>query len=292
MKELRILKPIAKLEDVAALDPIVHVAKKVVLAIVRPRAVEDLLHGTPFGHPIHPVLVLVPTGAWASVALLDLVPGSERAARLLVGMGVLSALPTALTGETDWSRLHLQQQRVGVVHAALNVTAVGLYSASWFARRGGKEGLGKLLAFAGFGAVGAGGYLGGHLSYRQSSGANHAESVPHRFPSGWQTLAALEDLPEQRLTERTVEGQPLLVLRRGGRVDVLSNVCTHLAGPLNEGTLDEAPKDGPCVTCPWHQSVFAIENGEVVHGPATSPLPVFETRLTGDVVEVRLPNAG
>jgi nitrite reductase/ring-hydroxylating ferredoxin subunit len=292
MKELRILKPIAKLEDVAALDPIVNVAKKIVLAVVKPRAVEDILHGVPFGHPVHPVLVLVPTGAWASVAVLDLVPGSERAARLLTGLGVLSALPTALTGETDWARLHIQQQRVGVVHAALNVTAVALYSGSWLARRSGSTGLGKLLAFAGFGAVTAGGYLGGHLSYRQASGANHTEDVPHRFPSGWQPLGPLEDLPERQLAERTVEGQPLLVFRRGRRVDVLSNVCSHLSGPLNEGTLGEDPADGPCVECPWHGSVFSLENGEVLQGPATSPQPVFKARVTGDVVEVLLPNAG
>ncbi|HEV7623452.1 MAG TPA: Rieske 2Fe-2S domain-containing protein [Amnibacterium sp.] len=292
MKELRILKPIAKLEDVAALDPLVDVTRKLVLAVVKPRALEDLLHGVPFGHPIHPVLVLVPTGAWASVAVLDLLPGNERAARILVGAGVLSALPTALTGETDWARLHEQQMRVGIVHAALNVTAVALYSASWLARRAGNQGLGKLLAFAGFGAAGAGGYLGGHLAYRQASGANHAEAVPHRFPPGWHELAPLDDLPEGELVRKVVKGQPLLVHRTGSEVRVLSNVCSHLAGPLHQGTLTVEPGEGACVMCPWHQSVFSLENGEVVHGPATSPQPVFETRVTGGAVEVLLPNAG
>ena len=43
---------------------------------------------------------------------------------------------------------------------------------------------------------------------------------------------------------------------------------------------------------PWHQSTFALRNGEVVHGPATAPQPAFETRVTGDLVEVLLPNAG
>jgi nitrite reductase/ring-hydroxylating ferredoxin subunit len=292
MKELRILKPIAKLENVEALDPLAHLARRIVLAIVKPRAVEDLLHGVPFGHPIHPMLVLVPTGAWASAAVLDLLPGNERAARILVGTGVLSALPTALTGETDWARLHDQQLRVGIVHAALNVGAVGLYSASWFARRAGNEGLGKLLAFAGFGAVGAGGYLGGHLAYRQASGANHAEHVPHRFPSGWQQLAPLAELPEGELLRKVVRGQPLLVHRTGSDVQVLSDTCSHLSGPLHQGELTIEPGEGACITCPWHQSVFSLANGEVVHGPATSPQPVFETRLTDETVEVLLPNAG
>ncbi|MCU1475022.1 DUF2231 domain-containing protein [Amnibacterium sp.] len=292
MKEFRILKPIAKLENVEALDPLIEVSRKIVLAVVKPRAVEDLLHGVPFGHPIHPMLVLVPTGAWASAAVLDLLPGNERAARILVGTGVLSALPTALTGETDWARLHQQQMRVGMVHAALNIAAVSLYSASWLARRSGNQSLGKLLAFAGFGAVGAGGYLGGHLAYRQASGANHTEDVPHRFPSGWQELGPLVDLPEGALVRKVVRGQSLLVHRTGTEVQVLSNVCSHLSGPLHQGELTMEPGEGSCVTCPWHQSVFSLANGEVVHGPATSPQPVFETRVTGETVEVLLPNAG
>jgi nitrite reductase/ring-hydroxylating ferredoxin subunit/uncharacterized membrane protein len=292
MRELRIFKPVAKLEDAAVLDPVVTAVKSVVNAVLKPKGLRDLLHGVPIGHPLHPMLILLPTGAWTSAAVLDLVPGAERATRILIGTGLLGAVPTALAGVTDWSKLHEQQQRVGIVHAAANVTAVGLYTASLLARRNGGTMAGKALALLGFGAVAGGGYLGGHLSYRQSSGANHTESVPHRFPSGWQPLAALAELPEGSMGKRDVSGQSLLVLRRGDRVDVLSNVCSHLSGPLNEGTLSEDSTYGPCVTCPWHGSTFSIEDGEVVHGPATSHLPRFETRVTGGQVEVLLPNAG
>jgi nitrite reductase/ring-hydroxylating ferredoxin subunit/uncharacterized membrane protein len=293
MRELRILKPIAKLEDVEALDAIVTPAKKLVVGLLsKSRTVEDVLHGTPIGHPLHPVLILVPAGAWVSAAVLDLIPGTERAARILVGAGLLAAVPTVATGEADWSRLHEQQMRVGVVHAAMNLTAITLYTASWLARRRGDDGFGKLLGFAGAAAISAGGYLGGHLSYRQAAGANHAEDVPHRFPSGWQALAPLADLPEGALTRREVAGLPLLVHRDGAEVHVLSDVCSHLSGPLDEGELTVDAGDGPCVTCPWHGSVFALRTGEVVHGPATAPQPLFETRVTGGTVEVLLPNAG
>jgi nitrite reductase/ring-hydroxylating ferredoxin subunit/uncharacterized membrane protein len=292
MRELKILKPIAALENAAFLDPIVTAVKGVADAVIQPQDVRDALHGVPLGHPVHPVLVLVPTGAWTSAALLDLVPGAERAARILVGLGLLSAAPTALAGVTDWSRLHEQQMRVGVIHATANVTAIGLYTASWLARRRGAPLLGKALGFLGYGAVTAGGYLGGHLVYRQAAGANHTEQVPHRFPEGWQRLARLDELPDRELSRRDVSGQPLLVFRRGGRVDVLSSICSHLGGPLNEGRLGEDAQDGACVTCPWHGSVFALESGQVVHGPATSPVPLFRTRIVGDDVEVMLPNAG
>ncbi|MGN6744284.1 MAG: Rieske 2Fe-2S domain-containing protein [Amnibacterium sp.] len=289
MKELRILKPIAKLEDAAFLDPVVNVAKRIVDTVVRPQALRDVLHGVPLGHPLHPLLILLPAGAWTSAAVLDLVPGSERAARTLVGAGLIAAVPTALSGETDWSALHPQQMRVGIVHAALNSTAIALYTASWFARRRGDHLRGKALGLAGFGAIGLGGYLGGHLSYRQAAGANHTESVPHRFPSGWQELGPLEDLPDGELARKLVKGQPLLVHRTGSSVQVLSNTCSHLSGPLHQGELSTVPGEGACVTCPWHRSTFSLETGEVVHGPATSPQPRFEARVTAGTVEVRLP---
>src|SRR5206468_8984503 len=91
MRELRILKPVAKLEEAAWLDPVVHTVKKAVDGVVRPRGLRDLLHGVPTGHPLHPILILLPAGAWTSVAVLDLVPGAGRAARTLVGFGLLAA---------------------------------------------------------------------------------------------------------------------------------------------------------------------------------------------------------
>ncbi|MDQ6752200.1 MAG: Rieske 2Fe-2S domain-containing protein [Actinomycetota bacterium] len=44
--------------------------------------------------------------------------------------------------------------------------------------------------------------------------------------------------------------------------------------------------------CPWHERVFSLETGDVVHGPATSPQPRFQTRVTDRTVEVCLPGAG
>lgn len=289
MRELKILKPIAKLENAAFLDPIAKPIRKAVLAVMKPRVLEDVLHGTPFGHPIHPVIVLIPTGAWFSVAALDLLPGNERAARTLVGLGVLSAAPTAVTGYADWARLQRQQQRVGVVHQVANIAAVTLYSWSYLDRRAGRLLRAKVLGMLGLGAVTAGGYLGGHLAYRQASGANHTESVPHLFPAGWQPLGELDEIPDRTLVRREVAGQPLAVYRRGTGVRVISDVCSHLGGPLHEGKLIDG--DEPCVQCPWHKSVFSLDTGEAVHGPATSPQPAFAVRVTDGRVEVQLPNA-
>lgn len=295
MRELGFVKAIEALERAEILDPVVKRVRGIVLGVIRPQAVRDVLHGVPTGHPVHPVLVQIPVGTWTSAAILDLLPGTARPAGILIGLGVLGAAPSVASGYTDWSALHEQQQRVGVVHSAANAVAVGLYAVSWLQRQRGHQVSGKVLGYLGFAIVGGAGVLGSHLAYRQAAGANHAEDVPHRFPSGWHALAPLDDLPDGALTSREVAGLPLLALRRGSDVDVLSDTCSHLSGPLSDGQVSTERVGGSaeaCITCPWHGSVFAVGTGEVVHGPATAPQPRFETRVTNGLVEVMLPGAG
>jgi nitrite reductase/ring-hydroxylating ferredoxin subunit/uncharacterized membrane protein len=288
MKELAVLKPIDRLEDAVALDPLIGPLRGFVRSFIRPRALRDVLHGVPIGHPVHPFAVQIPIGAWTSAAVLDALPGNNRASRVLVAIGVAAAVPAAITGMNDWTQLHQQQARVGVIHWAANFTAAGLYAASFVQRSRGRHSSGKALGYLGLAVVSFSGFLGGHLSYRQAAGANHAEDVPHRFPRGWQSLAPLEEIPENELFSRQVGALPLLVLRRGDSVSALSNVCSHLSGPLNRGQLLSGHSDDPCVECPWHGSVFSLNTGEVVHGPATAPLPKFETRVSNGFLEVRL----
>jgi nitrite reductase/ring-hydroxylating ferredoxin subunit/uncharacterized membrane protein len=288
VRELPILKPLARLEHATVLDPFVRRVHGVIDAVLKPRALEDVLHGVPVGHPAHPAIVLVPAGTWISTAVLDLLPGTERASRTLVGVGVLAAAPAIITGWADWARTRPEQQRVGLVHAAANESAWVLYAASWIARRGDHVAVGRTLSFLGFGLIAVGGYLGGHLGYRQAAGANHANAILTRFPEGWHALATLEDLPENAPVRHDVAGEPLFVLRRGGRVDVLADVSTHLGEPLTDGELED-PGHGRATITTRHGSVFEISTGEVVHGPATAPAIRFETRVNGEVVEVRLP---
>lgn len=288
MRELPFLKPIARLESATGLDPIVQPVHRFLDAVLKPRDLEDVLHGVPAGHPVHPVLVQIPVGAWTSAAVLDLLPGTARASRVLVGVGVLASGSAILTGWADWARARPQQQRVGIVHAAANEIGTMVYAASWVARRLGHDGIGRVLSFGAFGLIGIGGYLGGHLAYRQAVGANHADAVLQRFPVGWHLLGPLDALPEGVPVHREVAGEPLFVLRRGARIDVLADVSTHLGEPLVGGVLDDLGSEGTTITTPLG-SVFDVDSGDVVHGPATAPAIRFDARITGDLVEVRLP---
>lgn len=277
---------IKTIEGEQRLDPVAKVISSVVQKVVPPGPLRDTLHGVPIGHPAHPFLVQFPIGAWMSAGVLDLLPGGWIPATALIGAGTAAAGPAALAGAVDFARLHPEQQRVGVVHWASNVTAVLLYGASFAARLGGNKTVGKRLALAGLAAASVGGYLGGHMSFRQAAGANHTESVPYLFPKGWHDVATLQELPQRQPRRRLVGDVPVLLYRDGERVLAIADSCAHLSGPLHRGTVGSEPGIGACVTCPWHGSTFSLEDGEVVHGPATSPQPRFRTRITDGHVEV------
>ena len=169
MRELKILNDATSaLEGAASLDPLVDRVKGVVTTVV-PDPVLDVLHGVPVGHAVHPVAVLLPIGAWIGSAILDVVPGAEKASRILVGVGIASVLPSVATGLADWSQLRADQSRVGIVHALTNTVATSLYAVSFVQRSRSRQLSGRLFGLAGLAVVGVSGYLGGHLTYRMGA---------------------------------------------------------------------------------------------------------------------------
>jgi nitrite reductase/ring-hydroxylating ferredoxin subunit/uncharacterized membrane protein len=277
------MRLISRLEQESRLDAAVSAGQRVA-RLIRPGTVRDALHGVWLGHPVHPMLVQATTGAWLSASILDLTGADEKAARRLVAAGIGAAVPAALAGAADWSEQHEQQMRVGVIHAAGNITALGLYAAS-LAQRGPRAA--RLLRLAGLAAVSASGLLGGHISFRLAGGANHGEQVPHLMEPGWQHLMPAADLPEGKPVRRLLGEVPVVAVRAGGAVRVLADRCSHMSGPLSDSEL----ADG-CLTCPWHGSVFRIADGSVARGPATAPQPAFETREADGAIQICLPGAG
>ena len=181
MPELPILRRLTdSIEHASVLDPAVDFDRKVVDAVAGPKALRQLLHGVPFGHPLHPLMVQVPLGAWISAAVLDLLggKGNRRASRTLVGVGLVSASSASVAGYVDWSELDREQLRTGWVHQAVNWVGITFFGLSWWQRRKGNTAAGKALGFVGLTVVGVGGYLGGHLSYRQRAGVGSSDRVP------------------------------------------------------------------------------------------------------------------
>jgi nitrite reductase/ring-hydroxylating ferredoxin subunit/uncharacterized membrane protein len=262
--------------------------------------VADALNGVWLGHPLHPVLTDIPIGAWTAAVTLDSIQagtgsrGMAKAADAAVALGVAGAVGSAVTGLADWQYTTGETRRTGMVHALLNTAALGFFVLSLLARAGRNRGAGRLLALAGYTVAGASAYLGGDLVFRQKMGVNHAPEEEDLEVNDFIPVLAVDQLPEDQPTIALLNTTPLVLGRRGERVWALAETCAHLGGPLADGRLAEDAGGSPVIVCPWHDSHFRMEDGEVVQGPSAYPQPCFEARINEGQVEIRrrLPQAG
>jgi nitrite reductase/ring-hydroxylating ferredoxin subunit len=281
-----------RVADLDAFDKVIEPARRAVLGALKPQALKDFLHGSWLGHPLHPVLVQVPVGSWVSAGVLDAIPPLRPAATVLIGTGVATAVPAALSGAADWSEQATGVRRLGAVHAVLNTAALGLYVGSLVARGKGLGTLGRVLSYSGLGIAGGSAAIGGHMSYAQSSGASHAATAARALTTDWIDLGPLDDLPEGRPALRIGKGSgvavPLAAVRRGAQVDVFIGACSHLSGPLYEGSIEKVSGEA-CLVCPWHGSAFDLDKGQPRRGPAANPQEKLEVRMEAGRVMARLP---
>lgn len=248
--------------------------------------VNDLLHGTVLGHPLHPVITDVPVGAWTVTVVLDTLElGGRRdvafAADAALIVGLLGGVGAIASGLADWSDTSDEPKNVGMAHALLNSISFSGYVASLALRRGGQRKAGIVTAMLAYGVSGLAAYLGGELSFGLQLGVRHT-AEPIAPPTDFTPVMSAAALSAGRPVRVDLGGIPVLVSRTDAGVAAISAVCTHRGGPLDQGTF----ADG-CVTCPWHGSVFSLTDGAVVRGPASFPQPRFEAREVGGRIELR-----
>jgi nitrite reductase/ring-hydroxylating ferredoxin subunit len=285
--ETPLQEAVGALESAEALDAPAKAVAKQARKLFPHGLVKDAVSGTWLGHALHPVLTDVVIGSFTSATLLDVLGGDDdgRATERLIGIGLAVYGPTAASGVSDWVDSEMGDERVrrvGLVHAATNATAFSLYAASLAARRSGARGRGKLLALAGAGVLGVGGYLGGHMSFRRGTGVN--ETAFDEGPGDWTAVDAGE-LQDNEPKSAMAGDTPVFLLRHRGHLHAIHDRCSHRGCSLAGGEVE-----GESVTCPCHGSRFSVRDGSVERGPATAPQPVFEVREGASGIEVRLPS--
>ncbi|MDQ1084824.1 putative membrane protein [Microbacterium proteolyticum] len=164
--------------DAAAPGPGAAVHSGASFPAMRAAKVPRSLVAGPYGHPFHPVAVTIPIGAWSSSLVFDLLglaaddPRSFAAgSRRLIVIGLVGAVGASVLGLMDMSRIPkgTPARRTALVHLALNVTAMVLFTLSLVARMldlARVPMVAFLLSLIASSGLGVSGWLGGKLAYR------------------------------------------------------------------------------------------------------------------------------
>lgn len=254
--------------------------------------VTNFLNGVWLGHPVHPPLASLTTGAVGTTVALDalsLLPGksstevldASRFAERALSLGILANFASAATGVTDWQHTHESDRRIGLVHGVLNLVATGLYIQSWRDRRRGRQVRGTVASALGYAITSGSGFLGGALVF--GSGIGMDQSGERLRIDDWTPVLPEAELPAGNKLKRVdIDGVGVVLCRDGEHVSAFAGRCPHLAAPMEDGWVDRGR-----VVCPWHGSQFDVQTGEVVRGPAAAALPCYQARLRNGMVELR-----
>ncbi len=143
-------------------------------------------------HPIHPILVPIPIGAFALAFVGDVAYATSGLhfwyafAFVSMGIGILGAIAAAPFGLVDYLGIPAgtQAKRTATVHLTLNATALVLYVMNWLLRRGGAAAdertwpLVFLVEAFSFVSLAISGWLGGRLVFEDKVGVPDAPAPP------------------------------------------------------------------------------------------------------------------
>ena len=258
------------------------------------KSLANTLHGRPYGHPVHPLIVAIPIGTWTLALGLDLLSAAgllgkrraSEAADLALQAGSAGAAAAIATGLADWQHLNGRDRRVGLVHGSVNGVALGLNLWSSSLRVQGRRGAGVWASAAAYAVMSVGGYLGGHLVYRRRAAVDHADRSPE--PREFVAVAKLAELAEKKPHRVAVWDEVarseigIVLVRQGERVHAMGARCSHAGGPLDEGWVINGT-----LVCPWHGSQYDLETGEPATGPSTCPQPRYVVRIVDGTVELK-----
>ena len=92
----------------------------------------------------------------------------------------------------------------------------------------------------------------------------------------------LAGIPDRGKLVGMVDGEEVLLVRRGTELFAVGAHCTHYHGPLADGlVVDEE------VRCPWHHACFSLRTGEALRAPALDPIQCWRVEQAGENVFVK-----
>ena len=102
-------------------------------------------------------------------------------------------------------------------------------------------------------------------------------------PASFERACPLADVPAEGAIGVDVSGVPVVIIRAGGDLYALHDVCSHAEVPLSEGEIYDRT-----VECWLHGSCFDLRTGKPTGPPATAPVATYPVKIDGEDVYVAL----
>ena len=141
------------------------------------------------GHPIHPMLIVLPLGLLTAAVVFDIVylvtddPVFTSIAFWNMGLGILGGLLAAIFGLVDWLNIPggTRAKRIGLLHGGGNVVVVALFAVSWLLRLNGDGyapgAMAYVFSFVGLALAAMTAWLGGELVDRLGVGVDNGANL-------------------------------------------------------------------------------------------------------------------
>ncbi|GAA3447408.1 Rieske (2Fe-2S) protein [Planomonospora venezuelensis] len=99
----------------------------------------------------------------------------------------------------------------------------------------------------------------------------------------FEKVCKVADVPDGGVIGVEVGDTPVALVRQGGEVHALHDVCSHAEVKLSEGEVYDGTLE-----CWLHGSCFDLRSGKPTGPPAIKPVPVYRVKIDGDDVLVSL----
>ena len=98
----------------------------------------------------------------------------------------------------------------------------------------------------------------------------------------WETVGALDDIPDGGVLQSMLGDEEIVLCRVGGEVYALHNWCTHADARLSEGCLA-----GHELECPLHEGKFDVRDGRALCAPADEDARTYPVRIVAGAIHAK-----
>jgi len=103
----------------------------------------------------------------------------------------------------------------------------------------------------------------------------------------WVRIGDADDVPPGKVRCMRLADRKVAVFNENGTLLAYDDYCTHVGGPLTEGTYEKG-----VVTCLWHGAQFRVADGAPLTPPAGGRLRAYPLRTRDGVIEIDLGHQG